>query len=235
MSNNNNPIDELGDGSELSLADRGLTEIPQSVQAKFAHTAHKIDLTNNKFKSGSSLLPFSTRLSTLVLDKNQLSSFSDFPQMNHLNTLWVNNNNLVDINTIVDQLASLFPSLQYLSMLKNPACPDMYTDDSQSEPYQRYRYYLIHRLPSLQFLDALPISPQERSEADVRGQYMKVSKPSNHAESASDSKPRRQNSSVGVGAAGSRPPKVATYLAKGKPRYDGTNSEGNRFICNDDL
>jgi len=31
------------------------------------------------------------------------------------------------------------------------------------------------------------------------------------------------------------PPKVATFLAKGKPRYDGTNSEGNRFIMNDDL
>jgi len=30
-------------------------------------------------------------------------------------------------------------------------------------------------------------------------------------------------------------PKVATFLAKGKARYDGSNSEGNRFIMNDDL
>ena len=36
-------------------------------------------------------------------------------------------------------------------------------------------------------------------------------------------------------APGAKPPKVATFLAKGKPRYDGTNSEGNRFIMNDDL
>ena len=35
--------------------------------------------------------------------------------------------------------------------------------------------------------------------------------------------------------ASSKPPKVATFLAKGKPRYDGTNSEGNRFILNEDL
>lgn len=34
---------------------------------------------------------------------------------------------------------------------------------------------------------------------------------------------------------GGKPPKVATFLAKGKPRYDGSNSEGNRFIVNEDL
>lgn len=30
-------------------------------------------------------------------------------------------------------------------------------------------------------------------------------------------------------------PKAAAFLARGKPRYDGSNSEGNRFIMNDDL
>ncbi len=92
------------------------------------------------------------------------------------------------------------------------------------------------------------MSKDERKEASVRGPYCKVAKPTSKSSSSSSSNNSKDNNGqtnllapnsssrivVGVGQ-NSKPPKVATFLAKGKPRYDGSNSEGNRFIMNDDL
>lgn len=121
--------------------------------------------------------------------------------------------------------------------------------DGGMESYQRFRLYVIYRLKSLQFLDSTPVTAEERKEATVRGAYCRVAKP---AEPKKVKSPTSADGSAasptsqGSDAAGPRqstvglsknaaPPKVATFLAKGKPRYDGTNSEGNRFIMNDDL
>lgn len=123
--------------------------------------------------------------------------------------------------------------------------------DGGMESYQRFRLYVIYRLKSLQFLDSTPVTTEERKEATVRGAYCRVAKPAapkaakspssadgagatSPSSSGSDVSGPRQ-STVGLSKDAQKPPKVATFLAKGKPRYDGTNSEGNRFIMNDDL
>lgn len=120
-------------------------------------------------------------------------------------------------------------------MLRNPACPDMYFSDGEAESYQRYRYYIIHKLKKLQYLDATPVDATERKEAEMRGAFCKIARPSGPVSPQPIAEPIVKKSSIGVAAGGNKPIKVATFLAKGKPRYDGTNSEGNRFIMNDDL
>jgi len=132
----------------------------------------------------------------------------------------------------MDEIEKKFPNLSYLSMMKNPACPNMYFSDGEAEAYQRYRYYVIFRLKKLKFLDATPIDSSEQKESERIGKFQIAAKPvvkegeeDDLSQSQAPSQPFKPN----------KPPKVATFLGKGKPRYDGTNSEGNRFIMNDDL
>jgi len=116
--------------------------------------------------------------------------------------------------------------------MKNPACPNMYFSDGEAESYQRYRHYVIHRLKKIQFLDATPVSPEERKEAEKRGAFLHMSRPKEDPTKPVPApvKPEEKRKEVKE-----HTPKVATFLAKGRARYDGSNSEGNRFIMNDDL
>ncbi len=123
-------------------------------------------------------------------------------------------------------------------------------DGGGMESYHRFRLYVCYRLKKLEFLDSTPVTSEERKEATVRGAYCRVAKPK-AAKGVSGSSAAASSSTSGAGSPLSpdsatrqsqvglvkdaKPPKVATFLAKGKPRYDGTNSEGNRFIMNEDL
>jgi len=55
----------------------------------------------------------------------------------------------------------LFPSLSYLSLLKNPCTPNPFVEENR-EKYQQYRHFIIARLPKLQTLDAEPVRESER-------------------------------------------------------------------------
>lgn len=211
----------------------------------------RIDLTSNKLTTLKSLAwPFSVpawpKLQELILDKNQLESISGLPQVPSLTTLWLNTNRISDLDNLLDQIERVCPKLTYLSILRNPGAPDVYFSDGEHEAYGRFRLYVIYRLKSLHFLDATEVTADERKEATLRGAYCRVAKPkatsSNGVRSplaasesggAEEATPERR-SQVGIDKH-AKAPKVATFLAKGKPRYDGTNSEGNRFIMNDDL
>jgi len=220
-------------------------------------------------------------LEELILDKNALTGLVGLgpAPLPKLRTLWLNNNAIDDLEALLTSIEKLAPQLTYLSMLRNPVAPDSYFSgadalspssgvaqasggmisssrggDDSMESYARFRLYVCYRLKHLAFLDATPVTPEERKEATVRGAYCRVAKPqapkpsgksaaspSAAAAAASDSATSplspdsaARQSQVGV-SADAKPPKVATFLAKGKPRYDGTNSEGNRFIMNDDL
>eukprot|EP00456_Euglypha_rotunda_P089451 TRINITY_DN9264_c0_g1_i8.p1 TRINITY_DN9264_c0_g1~~TRINITY_DN9264_c0_g1_i8.p1 ORF type:complete len:180 (+),score=30.08 TRINITY_DN9264_c0_g1_i8:111-650(+) len=178
-----------------------------------------------------------TVLETLVLDKNNLQNFEGWPVLKSVTTLWLNNNNISDINAAMDDISKTFPNLSYLSMMVNPACPNMYFSDGEAEAYQRYRYYVIHRLKKLRFLDATPVDPEERKEAEKRGHLMSVARPKTQpkatveteATSTTPESPKKKEEVK------EHQIKASTFLGKGKARYDGSNSEGNRFIVNDDL
>lgn len=218
---------------ELSLAGKGLDELPAEVAKRCGDTLIKLDLTDNSITSGRNFEGL-VKLETLILDKNGIQGLTNFPRMESVTTLWLNNNNLTDMSSAVDSIKDAFPNLTYLSMLMNPCTPNIYLDDSAAEAYQRYRYFIISRCPKLAFLDSTPIDNAEKKEAEAKGSFLKVAKPKGVSSGS-----RQQEQNFGqkqyAAAVSTTPPKVATFLAKGKPRYDGTNSEGNRFIVNDDL
>jgi len=144
----------------------------------------------------------------------------------------------------MDNISRLFPNITYLSILRNPCTPDMYSSDDEADAYQRFRYYVIYRLPTLSVLDATEVEPDEAQKAKKIGHTMIAARPAGADDGESDdddaatpaSKQSQQNQySLTNLIKNAQEPKVSTFLVRSKPRYDGTNSEGNRFITNDDL
>lgn len=78
----------------------------------------------------------------------------------------------------MEKISTNCPNLSYLSLLGNSACPNQLANvENDERDYQRYRYYVLHRLPNLIFLDSNRVSEEERKEARTRGQFMRVVKP----------------------------------------------------------
>ncbi|GAB1298628.1 Leucine-rich melanocyte differentiation-associated protein [Apodemus speciosus] len=136
---------------------------------------------------------------------------------------------------LLDHLAEVTPALEYLSLLGNVACPNELVNlEKDEEDYKRYRYFVLHKLPNLKFLDAQKVTRQEREEALVRGAFMKVVKPkASNEEEAASSEDHPQYTPL---PSGSR--ELTSHrgvLGKGRYFYYGRNSEGNRFIRDDQL
>jgi len=222
---------------EISLSGRALKSLPPEIAKKYGDSLTKLDLTDNQLCSGKGFEGL-TKLTTLILDKNAIKGLIDFPAMKTVDTLWLNNNQISELKPLLDVVEKSFPNLTYLSMLKNPACPNMYFSDGEAEAYQRYRHAIIYRLRNLKMLDALPVEEAEQKEAQRVGKFQIPAKPSAQddasraIDAAADGLKQRP---IPHPAATNKPPKVASFLGKGKPRYDGANSEGNRFISDQDL
>lgn len=163
----------MSDELDLNLSDSGITEVPLPPHAA---SVHRLDLTNNQLRSFDALRHFSS-LAELVLDKNELESLEALPAIPHLSILWLNNNSLSDLNQTIDTISSRCPNLEYLSMMRNPACPDAYFSDGDVESYNRYRCFVISKLSKLKFLDSTPVTDDERKEAALRGSMMRIAKP----------------------------------------------------------
>ncbi|MGH0122421.1 UNVERIFIED_CONTAM: hypothetical protein FKN15_004188 [Acipenser sinensis] len=83
-----------------------------------------------------------------------------------------------DIESLLDHVVEVAPSLEYLSLLGNEACPnELVSLDKDEDDYQRYRYFVLYKLTNLKFLDARKVSKREHEEAKTRGAFMKVVKP----------------------------------------------------------
>lgn len=228
-----------------SLVEQNLSRVSDAQLAQHRND-DTIDLTGNRLRSGVNLDRFS-RMHTLILDKNEMTAASfgsDFPVLPNVTTLWLNHNQFTDLIALVDVVARCCPNVTYVSMMKNPCVPDMYfgTDSGDADAYQRYRYYVVYRLTHITMLDATPVDAVERKEAMSCGARMAPRKPVAAARSGDGDSDQSGQSGQSGGSADhkSRRPKApegkpGAFLAKGKPRYDGSNSEGNRFIVNDDL
>ncbi|NWZ43009.1 LRMDA protein, partial [Brachypodius atriceps] len=121
-------------------------------------------------------------LEELILDNNLLGNDLLLPRLPHLHTLTLNKNQIsFQRNTckvLLDHLAEVVPSLQYLSLLGNIACPnELVCREKDEDDYQRYRYFVLHKLTNLKFLDTRKVTRREREEALIRGAFMKVVKP----------------------------------------------------------
>lgn len=272
-------IEEIEDAEQrLVLQSQGLSSVSAEILASAPGTEY-LDITDNQLTSGSNLDRF-PNLRTLVLDKNGLDQFPpDFPVIPQLETLWINNNRFAHLNSLIDQLERLFPNLAYLSLLRNPACPDIYFSDSAAaDVHRRYRLAVIYRLPKLVSLDATQVSDEERKEAERTGRFLqsaaRPADPSQYeqgnaqpvaVEPALRSSPIPERRTAPVSYLGSLLSLifflsverrdillhsiVIKWFAliscssfdwfltsgKGRTKYDGRHSEGNRFILNEDL
>lgn len=193
---------------------------------------------NSLFRKIQNLDKFQN-LKSLVLDNNEITDLSGFPSLENLETLWLNGNNLDDIENVVRNLQKL-PALKHLSLLKNPCCPNEFTGNDVND-YKLYRLYVLHFLTNLKHLDAYKVEAPELSEAQRRGQFCKVSKPDYDKlekqrkanETADDNRATSDSSSL---QQPSRPDgKNVSYFGYTKHVYTGKHSEGNRFIKNNDL
>jgi len=217
----------------LSVVGQGLSDIPPSLSQDFPDTK-ELDLSFNDISVVNNLEGF-TKLRNLVLDNNSLSSQQDFPVIETLDTLWVNSNKIDDIVIFITQVEKSFPNLTYLSMLKNPACPNFFTGKEQ-EDYQRYRYYVLYRLPKLKFLDSSPVSAAELKEAARVGHLMVVARPApSEYDKASSSSDAPGEDIRGLPQTLRTPGQAKASFGVTKYVYFGRQSEGNRFIMNSDL
>ncbi|XP_077202082.1 leucine-rich melanocyte differentiation-associated protein isoform X2 [Paroedura picta] len=175
-------------------------------------------------------------LEELILDNNLLGNDLRLPRLPHLHTLMLNKNQITELEGLLDHLAEETPSLEYLSLLGNTACPnELSSKDKDEGDYQRYRYFVLHKLTNLKFLDSRKVSPKEREEAALRGAFMKVVKPpdSKPSSDGASSSPQGQYTPL---PSGSRDlTNHRGVLGKCRYVYYGKHSEGNRFIRDDQL
>jgi hypothetical protein len=90
-------------------------------------------------------------------------------------TLWFNKNSVEDMPDFLAQVSAAFPRLTFLSLMNNPASPSLVCmSEEDLKAQQRHRLYVIFRLPTLEFLDAEPVSPEERALAREKGRFYAV-------------------------------------------------------------
>jgi hypothetical protein len=220
--------------TELNLVDLDLTEVPSSYLSA-ASSYLTLNLSENRLLPPCNLQHFS-KVHTLVLDKNGLKSVSGFAKMLSVTTLWFNNNNVTDIVGFLDDVVTIFPNVTYLSCMRNPCSPPLaIVSEEDVETTRRFRLYVIYRLPKLQFLDSSPVSLNERKEASQKGQYLAPRRPATTgatSPASASSMPIAQPVPQAPAEALKRP---SSFLGVGSSRYDGANSEGNRFITDKHL
>ncbi|KAJ0178888.1 hypothetical protein K1T71_005663 [Dendrolimus kikuchii] len=220
----------------LNYCGQECNKIPPALQKMYGAKVKCLDLSYNSIETLKGLEQF-VGLEELILDNNQLGDGVIFPNLPCLRTLSLNNNQITDLELLVNKIQKHFPILTYLSLLSNKACPNQLSDvDKDDSDYQRYRYFVIYKLPNLHFLDSRRVSTTERSEASKRGEFMRVRRP---LEATSE-----QPKAVTTPNKEQLRPLPIDFNALGKHKgaygkcmykYTGKHSEGNRFIMNSDL
>eukprot|EP01088_Endostelium_zonatum_P001204 TRINITY_DN11500_c0_g1_i1.p1 TRINITY_DN11500_c0_g1~~TRINITY_DN11500_c0_g1_i1.p1 ORF type:complete len:245 (-),score=41.57 TRINITY_DN11500_c0_g1_i1:43-777(-) len=223
------------DNKKLSIVGQDIDSFPEDLGPKHGQTVTQLDLSHNNITKITNLEHF-TKLDSLVVDNNSLTSNQSFPPIKTLRTLCVNNNNISELEPFLNVVTESFPNLTYLSLLKNPACPNYFTGKDQ-EDYQRYRFFVLYKLPNLKYLDSSPVTENERKEAKRVGKFVGVvARPSEEEyEKPADEDPDMKDIkglSTELRAAdrpGGASFGVSRYV------YYGRQSEGNRFIRDDAL
>ncbi|XP_051945495.1 leucine-rich melanocyte differentiation-associated protein [Xyrauchen texanus] len=223
-------------GSQVSCIGHDWEDIPDFLGGKYGELARRLDLSFNCLRSLAGLKAF-TQLEELIVDNNLLGNDLRLPGLPQLHTLTLNKNQITDIEGLLEHLVEVTPALEYLSLLGNEACPNQLVSmDKDEDDYQRYRYFVLHKLTNLKFLDTRRVTQSERLEAEARGAFMKVVKPKNDQDGGSDPKCESTSTLYTPLPRGSRDARNHKgVFTKCRYVYYGKHSEGNRFIRNDQL
>ncbi|XP_068597825.1 leucine-rich melanocyte differentiation-associated protein [Brachionichthys hirsutus] len=230
----NEPMVALN-GTQISFIGHDCKDIPNFLGDEYGHFARRLDLSFNQLRSLAGLKMF-TELEELVADNNLFGNDLRLPRLPNLHTLTLNKNKLTDIEGLLEHLAAVTPSLEYLSLLGNEACPNQLVSlDKDEDDYQRYRYFVLHKLPQLKFLDTRKVTMKEAMEAEARGAFMKVVKPKSEAlpNEPGFGSHTHPYTPLPRGSRDARNHKGV--FTKCRYIYYGKHSEGNRFIRNDQL
>lgn len=232
-------VDVVFEGGQLSCAGKDWTEVPRKIADEYGMKARRVDLCYNALTTLKNLDLFSM-CEELILDNNNLGDDITFPVIPRLRTLTLNKNQISDTEGLLKQLKSCYPSLTFLSLLGNAACPNELVLKDEDD-YKRYRYYVLFNLPNLKFLDSRPVTEAERAEALRVGKFTKVVTVTaedmeaefKRQEQAQRSKTQSQFSPLPTDTrtADNHKGTIGTC----KYVYFGRHSEGNRFIRNNDL
>jgi len=236
------------EGDHLSLVGLDLIEVPPYIGEKYGAKVKQLDLSYNCLEKLNNLERF-TQLHSLVLDNNNLSSEDTFPKIDGLKTLSLNNNKINDLKKFLEGVRERYPKLNYLSMLKNPACTNELVTGRDDDDYQRYRYYVLHTLRGLRFLDSREVGEAEKKEAIRVGHLCLPARPDPSQYKRASTHPNGTTPGGGGGDTKGDPDAAVPELPQdlkqegvGKASfglsnyvYYGRQSEGNRFIVNDDL
>ncbi|XP_065175636.1 leucine-rich melanocyte differentiation-associated protein-like [Sycon ciliatum] len=223
----------------LTCIAQNWSSIPDDVVQRYAATTKRLDMSFNVLRELSGLENF-TLLEELVVDNNELGDSVRFPPLNHLHTVMLNKNAIMNIDGLLEDMGKQLPALRFLSLLGNVACPnELSSSEKDEDDYRRYRLYVLYKLPNLRFLDSRPASQKEKAEAARSGQFMKVVRMD---ETTTDTgRPRARSSEV---SGEDYTPLPQTLASAGDHKgtfgvcryvYYGRHSEGNRFIRNRDL
>ncbi|XP_054654034.1 leucine-rich melanocyte differentiation-associated protein isoform X1 [Dunckerocampus dactyliophorus] len=125
-------------GTHISYIGHDCKDIPDFLGDTYGQFARRLDLSFNQLRSLAGLTMF-TELEELVVDNNLLGNDLRLPGLPNLHTLTLNKNKLTDIEALLEHLADVTPSLEYLSLLGNEACPNQLVSlDKDEDDYQRY-------------------------------------------------------------------------------------------------
>ncbi|XP_066600783.1 leucine-rich melanocyte differentiation-associated protein-like [Prorops nasuta] len=218
-------------------------KIPSGLLNVVGKECTSLDLSYNELTSISGIKDYAN-LQELVLDNNNLHHLRTLPYIPTLNTLSLNNNKLSDIDEALNTIRKCCPNVAYVSLLGNPGCPDQLTNSgtTDDDDYERYRLYAIHVLPStLKFLDSRRVSVQEKNDALSRGRFLRTVKLKSKMIMDDLVLPHQFDdvyfhvNYTPLPRALRSPQDHKGAYGKCKYRYSGKNSEGNRFISNNDL
>ncbi|XP_076764049.1 leucine-rich melanocyte differentiation-associated protein isoform X1 [Xylocopa sonorina] len=219
-------------------------KIPEGLVGVVGDNCTSLDLSYNELTSITAVKHFHS-LQELILDNNKLRDLRTLPRIPSLTTLSLNNNKITDIDSALKSIQECCPSVVYVSLLGNPGCPDQLTNPTSTddEDYDRYRLYAIYVLPTtLRFLDSRPVTRQERIDAERRGKYSRTVKMVPELSSKFVPKPVEEFDDIFFNVNYTPLPRSIRHpldhkgaFGKCRYRYSGKNSEGNRFISNNDL
>lgn len=216
---------------QLTYANNSISQIPNYLIENYCMTTKCLDLSHNHLSDLRGLECF-MKLEELILDSNCIDDNTKFPKLNWLQTLTLNKNKINNLENLICKVKTAFPSLKYLSLLGNGACPnELSCLENSASDYQRYRYYVLSELQHLKFLDSSPVRTSEIKEALRIGRLMRIAKPvvTQEIDSNSIESPFHPLPSTVY----NENPRVR--FGRSKYVYFGQHSEGNRYIKNRDL
>lgn len=196
-------------GDRLCFSGFDSKEIPKNM-LRYVELASVIDLSHNKLNNIEELGKF-TMLEELNLDNNDVNDDTEFPTMPRLTTLSLNKNKLVDCDNLVTKLRRNCPNLRYISLLGNDACPHPLLGYSEKE-YQQARRLIASHIPTLETINFEEVTDDERWY------------PATSVEAFEE-----------LGTLPENVPGPRAAAGKVKYTYIGKQSEGNRFIKNNQL